>query len=93
MYNRAIGAIILSNLSFIKAKRASSVLNCWQDKNKNKQTKKLPNFTLSTLISFELLRYLLYVLHMPVTNFLSICIGISMGIYCRFVCLVYCLTV
>lgn len=93
MYNRAIGAIILSNLSFIKAKRASSVLNCWQDKNKNKQTKKLPNFTLSTLISFELLRYLLYVLHMPVTNFLSICNGISTGIYCRFVCLVYCLTV
>ena len=40
MYNRAIGAIIFSNLNFIKAKRANSVLNCWQDKNKNKQTNK-----------------------------------------------------
>ena len=93
MYNRAIEAIIFSNLNFIKAKRASFVLNCWQGKNKIKQTKKLPNFTLSTLISFELLRYLLYVLHMPVINFLIICNGISMGICCRFVCLVYCLTV
>ena len=93
MYNRAIEAIIFSNLNFIKAKRASFVLNCWQGKNKIKQTQKLPNFTLSTLISFELLRYLLCVLHMPVINFLSICNGISMGICCRFVCLVYCLTV
>ena len=58
MYNRAIGAIIFSNLNFIKTKRANSVLNCWQDKQKQTTKQKLPylykkNFTLSTLISFE----------------------------------------